>query len=306
MELDSWIKRRYFWMVFGVVVLVAVGTVWADEEAAKAPMGFFDYWLLPRVWMAAVFALIGMVLLAKNRVNRNLRTILLPVIFFVFAVLYVLPLGKFAQGMGLHPSPMCTITKPFLFLKMRGFIPIGFVSIFASIMVLTIVGNKSFCGWVCPIGALQELLNRIKLPKVVPSFKVTNIIRLVVFAAFVVVAFTAGIELYAYFNPFETLHWGFELYGIVVLLVTLAASVFIFRPFCYLICPLGLLTWILEHVSLVRVRVNKDACTECNECVDESYCPAVQSILDMKKSRPDCHVCGRCIDICPEGVLRLK
>ncbi len=305
MKLDCLIRIRVFWIVL-LLVFVAVGTVWADEEVAKAPMGFFDFWLLPRVWMAAVFAMIGMVLLAKNRVNRNLRTVLLPVIFFVFGMLYLLPLGKFAQGMGLHPSPMCTITKPFLFLHHKGFVPIGFVSIFVSIAVLTIVGNKSFCGWVCPIGALQELLNRIKLPKVVPSFKVTNIVRIVIFAAFVVVAFTAGTEIYAYFNPFETLHWGLEWYGLMVLGIVLVAGLFIFRPFCYVICPLGLLTWALEHVSLVRVRLNKDACTECNECVDQSYCPAVQPILDLKKSRPDCHMCGRCIDICPEEALRFK
>ena len=52
-------------MLLGVIVLVAVGTVWADEEQAQPPMGFFDFWLLPRVWMAALFALIGMVLLTN-------------------------------------------------------------------------------------------------------------------------------------------------------------------------------------------------------------------------------------------------
>jgi polyferredoxin len=293
-------------MMVGTVLLVFTAITFADEEPARVPMGFFDFWLLPRVWMSAIFAVVGILLLAKNRVNRKLRTVLLPVIFFVFAVLWVLPLGKFAQGMGLHPSPVCTITKPFLFLKMRGFIPIGFVSIFVSIAVLTIVGNKSFCGWVCPIGALQELLNRIRLPKLVLPFNVTNPIRFVIFVVFVAVAFAAGFEIYAYFNPFETLHWGLEWYGLMVLGIVMVAGLFMFRPFCYLICPLGLLTWILEHVSIVRVRVDKAKCDECNSCVDESYCPAVQSILDMDTSRPDCHICGRCIDSCPEDALKFK
>ena len=193
-----------------------------------------------------------------------------------------------------------------IFRGVRGFIPVVFLSIFTSIAVLSIVGNKLFCGWVCPIGALQELVNRIKTPKVTLPFRITNLIRIVIFAAFVIVAFAATKELYAYFNPFETLHWGFEVYGLVVLGVVLVAGLFIFRPFCYVICPMGLFTWVLEHVSLVRVKVDKDACTECNNCVDDSYCPAVPAVLDLKKTRPDCHACGRCIDICPEDALRFK
>ncbi|KPL07282.1 hypothetical protein AMJ86_04900 [bacterium SM23_57] len=289
-----------------VLLLVLTSVVFAEEEPARKPMVFFDFWLLPRVWMSAIFVAIGMVLLAKNWVNRKLRTVLLPVIFFVFAVLWMVPLGWFARGMAIHPSPMCIVTKPFLFLKIRGFVPLVFLSLFTTIAVLTIVGNKAFCGWVCPVGALQELVNRIPVPKVTLPFKITNPIRILLFVVFVIVAFAAGIETYAYFNPFETLHWGFEWYGLVVLGVVLVAGLFIFRPFCYLICPLGLLTWILEHVSIVRVKVNKDKCTECDMCVDDSYCPAVRSILDTKKSRPDCHACGRCIDICPEGALKFK
>jgi polyferredoxin len=304
--------RRSFWesviRTFYAVLLffVLAGFVFAQEEVAGRRAGIFEFWLLPRVWMSGILALLGMVLLAKSWVGRNFRTVVLAVIFLVFAVVWTLPLGSFARGMAIHPSPMCIVAKPFLFLEAGRGVPVVFISLLASIAVLTIVGNKLFCGWVCPIGALQELVHRIPVPKVRLPFRVTNWIRVGLFVVFVVVAFRVGVDIYAYFNPFESLHWGFEVYGLVVLGVTVAAGLFVFRPFCYMICPLGLLTWVLEHLSIVRVSVDRDACTECGKCVEESYCPAVGAILDQKKSRPDCHVCGRCMEICPEDALKYK
>ena len=226
----------YLWLF--LVLVVMAGVAWAQEEVAQKPPGFFEIWLVPRVWMSAIFALLGLVLLISSRVRTNLRTIALAGIFFVFAILWALPLGNFARGMGVHPSPECIIAKPFFFLKAGRGIPIFFLSLFASIAILTVVGNKLFCGWVCPIGAIQELANRIKIRKFMLPFKLTNSIRIGLFIAFLVVAFAAGIETYAYFNPFETLHWSFAIYGIVVLLVVMAAGVFLFRPFCYLISQL--------------------------------------------------------------------
>lgn len=270
-------------------------------------MGFFDVLLLPRVWVGAVFCLAGIGLMMKSWVHRNIRTVILGTIFFFFGVLPALPLGGFARGMGLHPSPVCAITKPFLFLSTGGGVPTIFLTILVFISVFSIVGNKVFCGWACPIGAVQELFNQIPLPKrikVILPFRVSNPIRITIFVAFIVFVFTAGISVYDYFNPFHFLHWRFGLYVTMVLLIVLAASLFIFRPFCYFVCPIGLFTWVLEHYSLIKVKVNKHNCKECNLCIKKSSCPAVQSILDDKRYRPDCFACGRCIGACPEKALR--
>jgi polyferredoxin len=272
-------------------------------------MVFLDVLLLPRVWMSALFCLCGLALLRTSRLSRGLRLAALPIVFFTFAVLWTLPLGRFAAGMGIHPSPICAATKPFLFLKAGQSVPVFFFGILFSIVVLSIVGNKLFCGWVCPIGAAQEMCNRIPLPsrlKKIPSFRVTNTIRFGTLAAFGVVMATAGVGIYDYANPFEMLHWQFSTGALVVFAAALVASVFLFRPFCYFFCPVGLLTWVCEHFSVCRVRLDSDLCTQCDSCVDESSCPAVRAILDGKRSRPDCHACGRCIEACPEGALKFK
>jgi polyferredoxin len=185
-------------------------------------------------------------------------------------------------------------------------VPVIFPAILFSIAVFSIAGNKLFCGWVCPVGALQEVAydipparrKRIKLP-----FKVTNWIRVLTFVAFVPLVFIIGKSIYDYINPFEALHWGFVVYEMTVLLIVLVAAYFTFRPFCYLLCPLGLFTWLLEQVSLTRIQIDSDSCTTCYNCADEAPCPAMEAIVDGARWRPDCHACGKCLDSCSENAI---
>lgn len=305
---SKWTRNRFvFTLCMLLFVLLITQPLWGQQGSGQKAPGFFNFWKLPRVWMSAVFSLIGLVLLMKSWVTRNIRLISLVVIFFVFAILSILPLGSFAKGMSMHPSPLCVIEKPFLFLDRGRGIPVIFLSIFVSVAILTMIGNKLFCGWACPLGAIQEIAHRIPLPKKLKiklPFRITNSVRILIFILFIILLFSIGKSIYPYLNPFEFFHWGFGFIAVVCLVVTLIAAMFIFRPFCYVICPLGLFTWVFEHASLVRVKMDEDKCTHCNICVEKSPCPTVSSILDEKKSRPDCHPCGRCIEVCPENALK--
>lgn len=281
----------------------------AQEVAVRKPLGFFDVWMLPRVWVGGIFCLLGLLLLMRSRVSHTLRLLFLVVIFFAFGVVLILPLGNFARGMSVHPSPICVVTKPFLFMTGGRAVPAVFLSILAFVALFSIIGNKLFCSWVCPIGAIQEIFYRIPLPKrfkfKVP-FWVSNTLRFALYIVFLIIVLTAGVSLYDYFNPFEFLFWGFQLAVVLVFAATLVAALFVFRAFCYLICPLGLVTWLLEHLSVFRVKVNKEKCTDCNLCIEGSPCPTVHSILENKKSRPDCFACGCCIEVCPEKALGFR
>ena len=301
--------RAVFCLAVLFLLLASPALAEEEERGGKNWMGILDILKLPRVWVGAIFCLIGLLLLAKSWLQRNVRLAFLFLIFFAFAVFTLLPLGSFAMGMGLHPSPICTITKPFMFMERGMSPPIIFWVILVTIAIFTIIGNKLFCGWVCPVGAAQEIFNRIPLPdrlKITLPFKITNPIRIFLFILFFPLLFWLGVESYEYFNPFEFLHWGFTVMGIIVFAALMIVAIFVFRPFCYLICPLGLVTWILEHLSVAKVKVDKDRCTDCDICVDESHCPAVRSILDERRSRPDCHACGRCIELCPEDALNFR
>ncbi len=295
------------------VLIVSSSCLSAEEAGAKASFGFWDVMLMPRVWVGLLFALAGLFLLNRRLVTKNLRMIALVVIFLVFGAFWLLPLGEFSQGMGLHPSPVCATTKPALFIQAgRGF-PIVFAAILVSMAVISLIGKKLFCGWICPVGAAQEYMYNIsfgkkldkKLKKILP-FKITNSIRTVLFILYFIIVASAGISIYAYFNPFDFLHWGFGLWTVLTMIITMVTGLFIFRPFCYLVCPVGLLSWILEHFALTRVKLDRAKCTDCGICERKAPCPTVPAIMAEKWSQPDCHACGQCIEVCPEDALNFK
>jgi len=156
--------------------LLAASVVWADQGGGGRSIGVIDILLMPKIWVAVVFCLVGLLLLLRSRVNNTLRLVWLGIAFFAFAVLAALPLGSFARGMGLHPSPVCAITRPFQFLEAGRSIPIMFFTVMGVISVLSIGGNKLFCGWVCPLGAAQEIPQRIPLRKKIREIR-TSLIR---------------------------------------------------------------------------------------------------------------------------------
>lgn len=159
------------------------------------------------------------------------------------------------------------------------------------------------------MGAIQEIVHRIPLPRGLKTklpFKITNSVRLLFFVLFLAAVFSLSIDLYDYVNPFEALHWDFEIWMMGVLGIVLAASLFMYRPFCYLLCPVGLFTWGLEHISIARVKLDRDVCDDCHLCVKQSPCPTVPAILADKRSRPDCHACGICIAACPKDALKFR
>ncbi len=313
MHFSHWRTRLHSLLQF-MAILLFTGLVTLvlgaeEEEGARRALTFWTVWGLPRVWVGAILAFIGLVLLMTRTASKWVRLAAMVVVFFAFSIVAFLPLGDFANGMDMHPSPMCTIEKAFMFNQMGRAVPIVFFSVLAFILLLTLVANKSFCGWNCPIGAIQEMLHAIPLPgkwRSKLSFRWSNTLRMVIFLGFIAFLYGLGFSIYVYLNPFEFLHWSLEWTVIPAFVVTFLAALFIYRPFCYLVCPVGLLTWLVEHVSILRVRLDKEKCTMCMRCVKESPCPTVPSILEGKKSRPDCHACGACIQACPEDALRFK
>ncbi len=300
-------KVRYALSIFFLFALFMA--LQAAESTSGSLSGFFSSWQLPKVWIAALLAILGTILLLSKKLNTTIRLVVMVLAFLAFGVVSVLPLGSFAQGMGLHPSPMCIIEKPFLFANAGRTIPLMFFSLFVFVGVLTVASNKSFCGWTCPIGALQELFYKIPLPKKFKTkipFKLSNFIRFAIFVIFIVLLLGLSFSLYLYLNAFHVLHWTWSWELLIPIGIAFVGGLFIYRPFCYTVCPLGLATWVLEQVSVLRVRLDKQACTDCKICLKKSPCPTVPAILQEKKIRPDCHACGECIKVCPEDALSFK
>jgi polyferredoxin len=85
--------------------------------------------------------------------------------------------------------------------------------------------------------------------------------------------------------------------------LTVAFAFLFYRPFCYLVCPIGLLTNLVEQVGLFRVVLKKPPCNDCGVCTTNSPCPTVPEILKGSAYRPDCFSCTSCINSCPSKSL---
>ena len=249
--------------------------------------------------LGGFIALLGLVLLKTVKINQNTRTILMCFTFLLFGVLVIIR----------EPSPLRAVIDTLTSMLTGSMIPYKKLTMFLFISGLSIIGSKLFCGWVCPFGALQEIINKISVSfKTKLSFKITNSIRASLFLISSIMVLTIGSDLFEYriLNPFELFEWEFGLILAFLIGVILIASLFVYRPYCYLICPVGFLTWLLEYVSIFRIRVDRNKCNDCKICISKSPCPAIKPILKSDIARPDCFSCGICIEACPEDALEFR
>ena len=90
---------------------------------------------------------------------------------------------------------------------------------------------------------------------------------------------------------------------LIILAVTLVASVFIFRPFCKYICPLGGLYSLFNPIAFYKIRLDKSKCIDCGAC--ERTC-RMQVQVRKQPNSPECIRCGKCTTICPTDALKFR
>ena len=176
----------------------------------------------------------------------------------------------------------------------------GYVAI-----TLVIWGRGVFCGWLCPFGALQELLAqlgrllsipRMMVPKplqkrghLVKYFAAGGIIILTIFSA-EWAALSAEVE------PFKTaisLHFGRSWPYVLYALALLSIGLFIERFFCRYLCPLGALLAVGGRFHFFNTLLRRFECgNPCHLC--ERSCPIGAIEPDGEINMHECHQCLDC------------
>jgi ferredoxin len=90
---------------------------------------------------------------------------------------------------------------------------------------------------------------------------------------------------------------------IISIAVFAALSPFVYRSFCQFVCSFGLVSWILEKVSLTRVIINRTNCTGCMACVQACPLEAMKGRMDGRPWPADCFSCARCLRSCDYDAL---
>jgi Pyruvate/2-oxoacid:ferredoxin oxidoreductase delta subunit len=248
------------------------------------------------LWFAFLTAMF--LLIRKRRVTSRSRKWALLAGVVLFGII-----------LGSDPSPMGTVKDAIVLLGKAGVIFPPRAIALGVFLVLVMLANKFICGWGCQFGTLQDLIFRLnrdskdrkglfrqfKLP-----FLLTHTVRILFFAALTTVAFAWGEDLVGLIDPFKIYSpANLTLAGGIFIGVVAVASLFVYRPWCHLFCPFGLVGWLVEKVSIFRIKVNYDTCTGCEACAKACPTTAMESILKREKALRDCFSCATCIETCP-------
>lgn len=201
--------------------------------------------------------------------------------------------------------------------------PLMFILWSAVAVALLFWGRGVYCGWLCPFGALQELLNAAARTLRVPQWRVPFLvnerlwpIKYVLFIGLFALSLQSleATLPWAEVEPFKTAivlkfqrAWPFLLY-VGLLLV---AGLFVERFFCRYLCPLGAALAIPARLRMFEWLKRKRQCgAECQVCA--VHCP-VQAIHPEGRINPnECIQCLNCQilyyddHMCPPLIERRK
>jgi NosR/NirI family transcriptional regulator, nitrous oxide reductase regulator len=185
-------------------------------------------------------------------------------------------------------------------------------------------GRGPFCGWLCPFGALQELLSNIAKAVKIPQYRlpwglherlwpIKYIIFLCLFG--MSLYSTAFAEQLAEVEPFKTAivlkfarEWPFVIYALTVL----SAGLFVERFFCRYMCPLGAALAIPGRIRMFEwLRRWPECGSPCQRCANE--CPVQAIHPEGHINVNECIYCMHCQELyfddhrCPHMIqVRLK
>jgi NosR/NirI family nitrous oxide reductase transcriptional regulator len=172
-------------------------------------------------------------------------------------------------------------------------------------VTLLLWGRGIFCGWLCPFGALQELVGelavKLKIPQYVVPFAIHErlwaIKYLILFALFgLSLESLQTAEVYAEVEPFKTVFllnfdrdWPFILYASALIFV----SIFSRKVYCRYVCPLGAAIAIPSGIRLFDWLKRRKECGEpCQLCAVECEIGAIEKNGEINLR--ECHHCLDC------------
>jgi MauM/NapG family ferredoxin protein len=192
------------------------------------------------------------------------------------------------------------------------------------LLILTLVFGRFFCGWICPLGTLQQLASFLLSPRSrresmqVNRWRPWYAIKTYLLAGLLGAALAGTLQT-GLLDPLSLaarglgaglwplLPGGRSVPGgwlaAVLLLAVLLASRFVPRLFCRAFCPLGALLGVFGRFALFRIERGGSSCSDCQLC--RFACQGADEPLGDHRPA-ECHVCLNCLDQCPEGALAYR
>ena len=176
--------------------------------------------------------------------------------------------------------------------------------VFVAVMLL-LVGRGVYCGWLCPFGAIQVLVNKLATRLGVRQLHVPTHVHERLWALkYVILLVLFGMSLqslglaerYIEVEPFKTAinfhfvrSWGYEAYAIGLVSI----SAFNNKFYCRYVCPLGAGLSVAGRFRLFEWLKRRRECGRpCQVCAVECEVQAINSIGQINYN--ECHYCLDC------------
>lgn len=195
------------------------------------------------------------------------------------------------------------------------------------LVLFGVVLGRLVCGFLCPFGLVQDLLHKIPLPKLRVPEKIDKPLRYFKYVVAVVLVVILPMVLTNGFGvsspyfcqwvcPAGTLGGAVPLllvntglragigflfkWKMAILIAVVVSSVFIYRPFCKYLCPLGAFYSLFNKFGLYQMKLDKNKCIGCKKC--EKHCK-MQVPVTKNINHPECIRCGVCKSVCPVDAI---
>ncbi len=233
-----------------------------------------------------------------------------------------------APGLNCYSCPAAMVSCPIGAMQAVGGSKKFSFSFYAAGIILAfgVILGRAVCGFLCPFGLFQELLHKIPSPKL-KLWKPLTYVKYAVLLLMVLIlpasdtnyAGTGDPAFCEYICPAgiaegalpllathpeirQVLGWRFAL-KLSIFAAVVVLSVFIYRFFCKMLCPLGAIYGLLNKISFYHVHVDKDKCVSCGKCAKS--CPMSCDPVAKPRSA-ECILCGKCADVCPVKAIKLR
>lgn len=178
------------------------------------------------------------------------------------------------------------------------------------VLVLAVLFGPVFCGWVCPMGSVQEFIGKLgkkifkkKYNRFIPVKvdKYLRYARYIVLIMVVIQTARLGKIMFETLDPYYALFnfWSDEIAvsAFVVLGITLVGALFVERPWCKYACPYGAVLGIFNTFRLVKLSRNANTCINCKRC--DNVCP--MNITPSDDKNVINHQCISCLECTSEA-----
>lgn len=188
------------------------------------------------------------------------------------------------------------------------------LALFLSLLAGAFLFRKAFCGYVCPVGFVSGLLERIGrrlgLARTGPRLldRILTSLKYILLFFFLKTVFSMDLMAIEQFirSPFNItadarMFRFFSAPSMTTLGVLFALAILsiVFRnAWCRWLCPYGALLGLFSWLSPAAVHREVGTCIGCGRC--DAACPSGIPVSTLKTiRRPGCIGCGNCVEVCP-------